>query len=344
MTTPSPTQADVARLAGVSTATVCMALRRDPRISKATHDKVLRAAKTLRYFPDPVLSALIARRDRNKPRRAFANLAGFVDDFWYETKNIFWLEKIIKGMTEAANRLGYQFDILHLRRDLGGGKSANRILHARGIRGIAILPLSGDSIELELDWAHYACISMGNEIDAHPFHRVGSDCFASMNLAVTKLKALGYKRIGLAHSLTMERRLRYEWLGAISKEAFLPKSGATIVRPHLPQALETEGLLRWFRKEKPDCIVSANYRVYQILTEAGIRIPDDVGTAFLTLEGVRDPDASGVSQNLYQGGVATIEYLHALLLCGDYGFPEVQRETLIYPHWIEGKTVKQLAA
>lgn len=344
MTALPSTQADVGRRAGVSTATVSMALRGDPRISKTTHDKVLRAAKALHYQPDPMLSALIARRDRNKPRRTFANLAGLVDDFWYDSKDTYWLEKIIQGMGEAAARLGYQFEIMHLQRDLGGAKDANRILHARGIRGIAILPLSGDHINIELDWNHYACIATGNDIVAHPFHRVGSDCFASMNLACDKLKELGYKRIGLAHSLTMERRLRYEWLGAISKEYFLPKSGLKVVRPFLPAKMEPEDLLRWFRKEKPDCIVSANFQVYQMLTEAGVRVPDEVGIAFLTLEGVKDPDISGVSQNLYAGGVATIEQLHLLLLCGGTGFPETPREILIYPQWIEGKTVRNLNA
>ncbi|HKJ57318.1 MAG TPA: LacI family DNA-binding transcriptional regulator [Nitriliruptoraceae bacterium] len=53
---------DVARLAGVSTATVSRALRGLPNVAPATRDRVARAANLLDYVPDPAASALAAGR------------------------------------------------------------------------------------------------------------------------------------------------------------------------------------------------------------------------------------------------------------------------------------------
>lgn len=57
------TMSDVAKAAGVSRATASYALRGDPRIAPATADKVLQAAKTLRYTAN--LSARSLRSGRN---------------------------------------------------------------------------------------------------------------------------------------------------------------------------------------------------------------------------------------------------------------------------------------
>lgn len=53
---------DVARLAGVSTATVSRAMRGLPNVAPATRDRVARAANLLEYIADPAAAALAAGR------------------------------------------------------------------------------------------------------------------------------------------------------------------------------------------------------------------------------------------------------------------------------------------
>ena len=61
--TPRPTHADVARLAGVSTATVSYVLNKSEgrRISPATRDSVLEAAEQLGYRPNAAARNLATR-------------------------------------------------------------------------------------------------------------------------------------------------------------------------------------------------------------------------------------------------------------------------------------------
>ncbi|MDD5704777.1 MAG: LacI family DNA-binding transcriptional regulator, partial [Kiritimatiellae bacterium] len=60
---------DIARRAGVSHPTVSLVFSGDPRISKATREKVLRTAREMRYVPN------LAARNL---RRGASNLIGFI--------------------------------------------------------------------------------------------------------------------------------------------------------------------------------------------------------------------------------------------------------------------------
>jgi LacI family transcriptional regulator len=61
---PSVTSHDVARAAGVSQSTVSRVLRNDPRVSEATRERVLAAARDLRYVPSEVGRSLVTRSTR----------------------------------------------------------------------------------------------------------------------------------------------------------------------------------------------------------------------------------------------------------------------------------------
>lgn len=338
-----PTQSDVAKKAGVSLATVSYALRNDPRIAAATQARVRAAAAALNYTPDPVLAALVARRGSRPARRTAANIAALVDDRWHATRQTHWHQSIIDGMNAACRRLGYALDILHIQRDLGPVKNPDRILHARGVRGIVLLPLFNHDIELRLQWSRYAVIAMGNPPASLPLHRVATDAFMAMQITCERLRELGYRRIGLANSLEAEQRLRFEWLGAIAKEMFLPDPHLKIVPPHLPKEFTPESLLAWVRRQKPEAVVTNNENIITWLRDAGLRVPDDIGVALLNLNLGPLADAAGISLQLDLNGETSIEQLHTLLLRGETGFPAMPKEVLLRPRWSDGFTLRALS-
>ncbi len=338
-----PTQADVARRAGVTATTVSLSLRNDPRITAETQRRVRAAAAELAYKPDPVLSALVARRDSARPRRSAANIAVLVDDRWPLGTQMLWLDSMVSGLRTASLRLGYDLDLIHLRRDLGPHRQPDHLLYSRGIRGVVLLPLQNYDLVPPLDWSRYATVAIGNPPDSLPLHRVGSDAFTAAHVACERLRALGYRRLGLVNPRLAEQRLRFEWLGGIAKEHFLPGSVMEIVPPHLPETLEARGLLAWLRREAPEVVVTNEGRVFQWLKEAGIAPPKDIGLVLLNRDALESENISGFRQNLDASGEAAIDLLHSLLLRGETGFPAIPREVLIRPHWIDGDTLRRLS-
>lgn len=252
-----------------------------------------------------------------------------------------WLHEFLRGMRDTSRELGYQLDTLKIQADLGGSRGANRILRARGIRGLALLPIPTSEIELDIDWQQFSVVAVGNLRMKECFHRVGSDAFASMQLACDRVAALGYRRVGLVHTLGIEQRLRYEWLGAFCKEQYLAQKRFSHVPPWLPEKLEKKEFLSWFQEHRPDCLISHDDRTYMWLIEEGYRIPLDVGFASLNREVLPRPDASCIAQHLDVIGENAAELLHTMLSRGETGVPRHAKEVLVYPHWVEGKTVRR---
>ncbi len=337
MSFSSPSLKDVGQRIGVSAATVSMALRGDSRISKATQERVRQAAQEIGYQPDPMLSALVARRDRGRKRRTMANVAALVDDRWNNIREP-WIERILDGMRTACQVFGYELSVFVLQQDLG--PAPGRILQARGMRGIVLLPQVDDNLDIPLDWEHYVTVVIGNSPLSRRMHRVGNDGFAGMNLVCEKLSARGYRRLGLAHPFGAEHRLRYEWLGALSKEHFLKANRLKVAHPHLPERMHPERFLEWVRKEKPDCVITDTPDVLRWLNTGGYRVPEDIGLVYLTMNTGEEPGYSGVAPRLNVAGESAIEQLHASLLRGDRGFPENPKEILIQPLWVDGTTIR----
>ncbi len=338
----SPTLKEVGACAGVTAATASMALRRDARISLETQRRVQRAAEELGYRPDPILSALVSRRKGTRTRRVFANLAILIDERWLiNAQPPLWMQRFLDGAAQMAQRLGYEVSPLYYPRDLVPGATADRILHARGIRGVALFPLPGEQENFTLDWDHYALVVIGHPRLPGMPHRAGSDAFAAMNLVCQKLRDDGYRRVGLAHERHQEAELRHEFLGALVKEHYLHGRTFRVVPPHLPERLERGAFLAWVKKHRPEAIITVEERLLHWLREEGWDVPQEIGVAFLNTHILQIPDASGTLLHNSATGESAIELLHSQLLRGDTGFPQTVKEMLTHPDWQEGRTLRK---
>lgn len=333
------TLADIGAKAGVSTATVSMALRNNPRISLRTRALVQETAKSLGYWPDPLLSALVARRHRGHTTRTLANLAVIVDDKW--KRDVLageWLDPALEGMRSACLHLGYGLDVLYLEEDFGNLHNPDRFLDARGIRGLVFPSLPNGHLKLNLDWSRYAIITLGSPPSNIAFHRVGTDFYAGMGVVCSELSKLGYRRVGLAHSYSRESSHRFEWLASLCKETHVIPKRLVPVPPHLPACFSKDTYIRWIKKHKPECVISSEPESLSYLKEAGIRVPEDIGVVSLATS--RLPESiSGLSIDYGLIGDICIMQLHGLLVRGESGVPSQQQETLICANWIDRNTV-----
>jgi len=105
-----PNYRDIAEKAGVSVASVSLALRNDRRISPPVRDKIKRVAKELGYRPNPLLSAYQASVRSRQPATFRATL-GWIND--HPDQNAWrkpWTQPIRDGALARAQELGYELD------------------------------------------------------------------------------------------------------------------------------------------------------------------------------------------------------------------------------------------
>lgn len=184
-TTRGPTLYDVARAAGVSSASVSRALTRPELVSEAVHERVTSAIRTLAYVPNAAAQALSGRRSR---------LVGVVVSSLDDPVTALGLESLTRELAAGGIAL-----ILSLR---GEGTAASeecvRGLVARGAEAIVFgpgaSPCAPDSLYPELK---LPCASLDEAAAGGAAPRSGFDRAKALALGARYLQQLGHARIGL---------------------------------------------------------------------------------------------------------------------------------------------------
>lgn len=128
---------EVARLAGVSTATVSRALSGRGHVSEATRDRVQAAAATLGYVVSSSASSLASGRTRN-----IGVLVPFLDRWFFST--------VLSGVASALMRHGYDITLYNLTSDAEMRASVfETFLRRRRIDGIIAVSIELSDTELE---------------------------------------------------------------------------------------------------------------------------------------------------------------------------------------------------
>jgi LacI family transcriptional regulator len=188
-----PTQADVARLANVSRATVSYVLsnRIEGRvpISQDTARRVLDAARELRYEPDARAHAL---------RLGNTKIIGLLVP---DLRNPhFW--QIIYGIEETAHKAGYDLLLLHSALNQKEENECIKSLAHRKVDGLILLlsftPLSPDAVD-ELIQTRNAIVDISEY--GSPFDTVLSNYEEGTRKLMTHLLELGHRRIGFIYGV-----------------------------------------------------------------------------------------------------------------------------------------------
>lgn len=173
---------DVARLAGVSVATVSRALRGLPNVSPATRERVKQAAAELRYVADPHASRLAARRS------ATVGLVVPMLGQWYYAQ-------LFSGAEGSLVPEGY--DVLPF--VVGGDEVRERFLRILPFRkrvdGLIVADVDLDEEQFERLAAEVPVVTIGLRVDDLP--SLSIDNVRAAKLAVDHLLDLGHRRIGL---------------------------------------------------------------------------------------------------------------------------------------------------
>ncbi|MFY1633510.1 LacI family DNA-binding transcriptional regulator [Solwaraspora sp. WMMB335] len=199
---------DVARLAGVSTATVSRALRGLPTVTEATRLRVLDAAAQLGYIASPSASRLAGGKTR-----AVAVVVPRITRWFFST--------VVEAAEETLQEAGYDL----LLYNLGGQEHARqRLLHTANLhQRVDALMLVATPLE-PVDFAAISALAMpgvtvssGTGVPGWPSVRI--DDVAAARSATAHLLGLGHRRIAhisgnsadeLAFTTHLDRRRGYQ--------------------------------------------------------------------------------------------------------------------------------------
>lgn len=331
---------DIAREAGVHHTTVSLALRNRPQLPRATRERIQEIARRMGWKPDPVLSALRNYRHSRHPGANGFSLA-FVTAF--ETAD-FWraipaYARRYAGAEKRAAQLGYRLEHFWFDRKRMNGSRASQILRTRNVAGLIIAPIKLMSA-LDLDWSHFACVSLTFSLQAADMHVVCNNHLDTVRLAYARLRAAGCRRIGLVMEKISDNRVLRVWSsGALGEDALVPP--ARRIPLHIPDQLTRTGVLRWFKRHRPDGIVtiSPHEMILDWIKGTGAQVPGDVCFANLDCP---EPASkiSGVHQDPEVIGMTSVDVLAGLIQRNDLGLPDHPQSILIRGSWIDGQTTR----
>lgn len=310
---------DVARLAGVSTATVSRALRGLPTVSQATRDRVLAAAAQLGYSASPSASRLAGGKTGT-----IAVVVPRITRWFFAT--------VVEAAEDALHRAGYDL-LLH---NLGGSESERqRLLQTAALHKrvdammLVATPLQAQDLDAITGLAlPGVTVSSGTGVPGWPSIRI--DDLAAARAATNHLIQYGHRRIAhvsgdpadeLAFTTHIDRRRGYrEALTA----AGIPIDPALDVEEEFTVVGGERAVAELLRRGAPPTAIFAACDEIAMgamgaLRQAGLNVPADVSVI-----GIDDHDLAGVvglttvAQPAAEQGRLAANVLLNALTGGDY--------------------------
>lgn len=300
---PRPRQADIAKLAGVSQATVSVVLsgnRSGLRMAEATKRRVLAAAESLGYAPDPVATRLASQRN---------NILGvytFKPTFPTDVADSYY--PILAGVEEEAAALGQDLLLFtgagqraHDRAELRRTRIADGCLFfGRHVPTDAVEPLIADGFPL-------AYIGRRDELGGRIPH-VGADYVTASASVVRRLRALGH------HDIRYVRELD-DAPASTDRERGVLEAGVRHVTRTDGGDITAERVRSWVARGATAVVVeetdtcAAYLAVREAVAAAGLAVPDDLSLAVLGRPPDDDPAVTGFQVPRHEMGRAAVRLL-----------------------------------
>jgi len=329
----------IATKVGVHYSTVSLALNNHPSIPAATRERIEKAAKSLGYRRDPVLSALVAYRSNTRPPAEYGVIAWV--DLWTTKESVGdRYGELWKGASQRANAFGWKLEPFRLAFAGISTAQLSKILHSRGIEGILIPPVPETDMSLELEWSRFSAVTIGQSLHNPGLHRVIPHQLSNMRTIWAKLAELGYRRVGLHLTPEDNDRSRHDWLAAFLECEF--SSGKK--RPAAPwiRYLQTgKEFVQWVRRHRFDAIISTHPdQAIAALEKEGIAVPRDVGVASPRNESrLVKRKITAVDECFETVGMRAVDSLVGMMHRNEKGFPEMPLQVMVAGKLVEGDTV-----
>lgn len=298
---------DVARLAGVSIATVSRVVADKPHVNHDTREKVLAAITELGYRPSRVARSLRAKSSQK--------IGLLISDI----QNPFFTS-LVRAVEDLAYINGYALLLCNTDEDKEKEELYIDLMLAEKVAGVIFIPTQEhDSVCKRLLESNIPVVSVDRRIDDISIDTVISDNFSATKKLIDHLFEDGHRSIGaiLAPLKTTTGRERYEGYAA-SLKAHGIEVDPLYVRHGLPKEIfgfqSANQLLDL--PDPPSVIFAGNNLIalgaYCAIRQRRLRIPEDVGlVAFDDMDWATlvEPAITVVPQPSYEMGRAAVELL-----------------------------------
>ncbi len=329
---------DVAQAANVSRMTVSLALRDHSSLPVQTRRRIQQLAKSLGYRPDPQISKLMEQIRSKKPHgkgNVIAYVTAYEDPFaWRKqpTQRMYY-----EGALCRADECGFVLREFCLKERGMTEKRLSEVIRNRGIEGILLGPLpEAKHLFQEFRWEYFSSVKLGHSLLSPSLHRACNQQFQSMVLLLQRLQLAGYREIGLAMALSQDARVNFHWRAAFLATQSLQTKGRKI--PMLFSDKWSKAQFdAWFKKYRPEVVVTIGPDVHQWANESGIEVPAEVGIANVDLRPEMN-EVTGIDQNSDHVGAAAVDLLISLMKYNERGLPEHPKTLMVDGHFVQGKT------
>ena len=329
----------LARRLGLHHATVSRALRGHPGISTETVERVRGLAEALGYRPDPYLAGLAAYRQQKQAPHFTGTLAWVTN--WptragWRSNHAF--PQYFEGVRRRAEALGYKVEEFWMREQGRGARAALRVLQARGVRGLLLVPQPESHTRIDVDLSWFSAVTFGFTLESPSLHTVTSHSYRTMIALLEKLAALGYRRPGLAASAFHEERVNRMWSAAFW--AFAARRGHRRVVPPLVMEEPGPGLFgRWLKRHEPDVVIATEHaEALEWLAAEGLSVPDDIGLVPPITS--NNTFLAGMNENGPVMGEVAVDLLVSMLHRNERGIPIHPQRVMIDATWVDGRSVR----
>lgn len=336
------TMKDIAARAGVSQAAVSHALRGTGRLADETRATIRRLAEEMGFREDPMMSALAAYRNhREGARKAVENIAFlYAEEPAYDPKKARDIQALSAGIRAGAKKWGFHVEAV----PHGGGtenrRRLTRILRNRGVRGVILcFPRPSEKrAPRELDWEQFAIVACRPIFSRQIFHSVSTDHFANGRILYARLRAMGYRRIGLCFSEALDLVSNRAFKAGVWAEEQARCPPAERIPPLILPDWEQGPFNAWFREWVPEVLITQNWRIYSWLKALGKHVPTDVGVA-VPAATTEQEFFSGINPQFHLMGMEAVRLLREQLILGNYGPPEFAFNIHIPCSWHDGASL-----
>jgi LacI family transcriptional regulator len=298
---------DVARLAGVSTATASRAISGYGYVSPASRDQVLAAADELGYVPNRLARGLKTRQ------------SGLVALLVPEIVNSFYTT-IARGVEDVANANGLQIIVGNTDENVAKERAYTELMVSTHVDGIVIAPASGTARTLKpLQTARAPAVLVDRSVPGFAADLVRGDNAGGARTLTDHLLALGHTRVALVNgnpttSVAREReegfRLACTAAGVMVDDRLI-SNGTWFAED---AAARTGEILD--QPDPPTAVLATNnfmaIGAFRALRERGLRVPDDV--AVVSYDDIPDaaeidPFLTALAQPAYSMGTIAMQLL-----------------------------------